>query len=210
MIGIYGGTFDPVHFGHLRPAVDVYTSLSLSKIHFIPCGQPPHRAPSLATAQQRMEMLELALQRHPEFVVDDRELRRAGTSYMVDTIRSLMEDFPQEKLCLIVGMDAFLAFHTWHEWQEITRLVNLIVTHRPSFDPESISESDLSDYLNENRTDDMSVFHESEKTCCLFCPVTQLDISSTRIRELVSKGDSIDYLLPALVADYILENGLYK
>lgn len=209
MIGIYGGTFDPVHFGHLRPAVDVFSFLSLSKIHFIPCGQPPHRAPSLATAQQRMEMLELALQRHPEFVVDDRELRRAGTSYMVDTIRSLMEDFPQEKLCLIVGMDAFLAFHTWHEWQEITRLVNLIVTHRPSFDPESIAESGLSDYLTEKRTDDMSVFHESDKTSCLFCPVTQLDISSTRIRELVSKGDSIDYLLPALVADYILENELY-
>lgn len=210
MIGIYGGTFDPVHFGHLRPAVDVYTALSLSKILFIPCGQPPHREPSLATGQQRLDMLELALQRHSEFVVDDRELRRAGASYMVDTIKNLMGDFPQERFCLIVGMDAFVKFNTWHEWQEITRLVSLVVTHRPSFDPNSITESDLRDYLNKKCIDDMKTFCTSEQANCIFCPVTQLDISSTRIRELAGNGSSIDYLLPAPVADYILENGLYR
>jgi nicotinate-nucleotide adenylyltransferase len=210
MIGIYGGTFDPVHLGHLRPAVDVYSLLNLSQIHFIPCGQPPHRNPPIASAQQRLEMLRLALGRQTDFVVDQREIDRAGPSYMVDTIKSLIADFPKEKFCLIIGMDAFVYFDKWKDWETITSLANLVITQRPRFDTDSIPSSALIQYMNEKRTNDTSEFLRSEDTHCFICPVTQLDISSTNIRAQVSEGKCIDYLLPEKVVNYIHDQDLYK
>ena len=210
MIGIYGGTFDPVHFGHLRPALDVYSLLTLSKIHFIPCGQPPHRDPPVASSQQRLEMLNLAVERQSDFIVDDREINRTGASYMVDTIKSLVSDFPDEKFCLIIGMDAFVNFDTWKDWSTITEFVSLVITQRPRFEPDSIPNSDLIEYMNEKRVNDKASLLNSKQTHCFFCPVTQLDISATKIRELVRDGSSIDYLVPENVANYIQDENLYK
>lgn len=210
MIGIYGGTFDPVHFGHLRPALDVYSLLSLSEIRFIPCGIPAHRDAAVASSQQRLEMLALALEGQPDFVVDDREVKRAGASYMVDTIKSLMSDFSNEKFCLIIGMDAFVKLDTWKDWEEITELVSLVITQRPRLETESVPSSDLIQYMNNKQVDDKELFMSSEQTHCFFCPVTQLDISATNIRELVREGNRIDYLMPEKVANYIQEKNLYR
>jgi len=210
MIGIYGGTFDPVHFGHLRPAVDVYSLLNLAKIHFIPCGQPPHRNVPIASADQRLEMLSLAVERQPDFFVDDREITRAGPSYMVETIQSLRADFPGEKFCLIIGMDAFVNFDTWKDWETITDLVSLVITQRPRFEPDLIPSTDLLQYMNEKRINDKDEFITAEDTHCFFCAVTQLDISSTNIRKLVCDGNSIDYLVPEKVARYIQDKNLYR
>jgi nicotinate-nucleotide adenylyltransferase len=210
MIGIYGGTFDPVHFGHLRPAVDVYSLLNLSKIHFIPCGQPPHRDVPIASAQQRLDMLRLALERQPDFIVDEREIKRSGPSYMVDTIKSLRKDFPNEKLCLIVGMDAFVHLDTWKDWRKLTDMVSLVITQRPRFEQDSIPGSDLIQYMNDKRVNDKAQFVNSNETHCYFCGVTQLDISSTKIRKMTKEGKSIDYLLPEKVANYIHDQNLYS
>jgi nicotinate-nucleotide adenylyltransferase len=154
-------------------------------------------------------MLRLALQRQPDFIVDDREINRSGPSYMVDTIKSLYEDFPEEKFCLIVGMDAFVQLDSWKDWETITDLVSLVITQRPRFEQDSIPGSDLIQYMNDKRINDKTQFVNSKGTHCFFCAVTQLDISSTRIRETVTEGKSIDYLLPEKVAKYIQDKKLY-
>ena len=137
-IGIYGGTFDPVHYGHLRPAMDVYEAFALDEIRFIPCGQPPHRTQPVASAQQRLAMLHRAIADNPVFKVDDREVSRAGPSYMIDTLHSLRTDMPEADLYLILGMDAFAGFDRWHRWQDILLLCKLIITHRPEFEPDKV------------------------------------------------------------------------
>lgn len=210
MIGIYGGTFDPVHFGHLRPALDVYSLLKLSKIRFIPCGVPAHRNAPVANGQQRLDMLTLALQRQANFIVDDREVNRSGASFMVDTITSLIKDFADEKFCLIIGMDAFVKLDTWKDWKTITKLVSLVITQRPKFAPSSIPSSDLIQYMDEKRVNDKALFLDSQQTQCFFCPVTQLDISATNIRDLVRAGSDVNYLMPEKVVNYIQENNLYR
>ena len=119
MIGILGGTFDPVHFGHLRPALEVMQALALEEIRFIPNRLPPHREPPWLDADTRRRLLQIAIAQTPGFVLDERELQRDGPSYMVDTLQSLRVDFPDSALCLVIGMDAFAGLPRWHRWQEI-------------------------------------------------------------------------------------------
>jgi nicotinate-nucleotide adenylyltransferase len=159
MIGIYGGTFDPVHFGHLRPALDVLEGLGLEQVRFIPCGQPPHRQQPVANAEQRMAMLSLAVSEQAGFVVDDREISRGGTSYMVDTLTSLKQEKPNNTFCLMLGMDAFIEFDQWKRWQDILQMVNLVVTHRPNadFDFDKTGHV-LNEYLINHRLHDIDTF----------------------------------------------------
>ncbi len=210
MIGIYGGTFDPVHFGHLRPAVDVYTELGLSEIRFIPAGIPAHREQPVASKAQRCQMLLLATENIAGMSVDDREINRDGPSYMIDTIRSLQSDFPDEKFCLIVGMDAFIGFESWREWQAIVGLINIVITYRPNFDIDSITESELKKYIRGAETKNKDEFLTGSFGHCYFCPVTQLDISATRIRELARQGSKLNFLLPDAVVDYLQQERIYQ
>ncbi|VAW94697.1 Nicotinate-nucleotide adenylyltransferase [hydrothermal vent metagenome] len=209
MIGIYGGTFDPVHFGHLRPAVDVYSELGLSEVRFIPAGVPVHRDMPVASSEHRYQMLLLATENVAGLSVDDREITRDEPSYMIDTIRSLQADFSNEKFCLIVGMDAFIGFAAWREWRTILELVNIVVTCRPRFDLASIADSALKDYVLAAETKDKDEFLEGASGHCYFCPVTQLDISATKIRKLVKRGSELNYLLPDSVINYLLQKQLY-
>ncbi|MCK5724204.1 MAG: nicotinate-nucleotide adenylyltransferase, partial [Gammaproteobacteria bacterium] len=132
MIGILGGTFDPIHYGHLRTALDVQQCLSLDEVRFIPCGEPPHRDKPVAESLQRLAMVRAAIAGQKGFSVDDREIRREGPSYMVDTLTSLKHDFKTESLCLILGMDAFNGLEQWHQWQQIFELANIAVMKRPA------------------------------------------------------------------------------
>lgn len=211
MIGIYGGTFDPVHFGHLRPALDVLEGLGLQQVRFIPCGQPPHRQQAVASAEQRLHMLSLAVSSEQNFLVDDREITRPGLSYMVDTLRSLKQDMPEEMFCLIVGMDAFNEFDTWKEWQQILQMVHLIVSHRPHavFDDSKVSNA-LTSHVVEHSVKKREELDSSNMGKILFFPVTQLDISSTDIRERVRQKRDIHYLLPDAVIDYIRQQKIYQ
>ncbi len=141
MIGIFGGTFDPVHFGHLRPALEVQQALGLDEVRFIPAGQPPHRDMPHATAPQRLSMLQTAIEDQPGFAADEREIQREGPSYMVDTLALLREELGQIPLCLILGYDAFLGLPAWHQWHRLIELAHLVITHRPGWNHADLDET---------------------------------------------------------------------
>ena len=132
-IGIFGGTFDPIHYGHLRTAFELLQTLQFAEVRFIPCGDPPHRGVTQASAALRLDMVRLATRKEPGFVVDERELQRDGPSYSIDTLVSLREEFPDRSLCLITGMDAFLGLSSWHRWDEIMNFAHIVVAHRPGW-----------------------------------------------------------------------------
>lgn len=208
-MGILGGTFDPIHFGHLRPALELLDTLQLAEVRFIPCRIPAHRGTPQVTAEQRLKLAQLAMIGQPGFVADDRELRREGTSYMVDTLASLRKDFGQETpLCLIVGADAFRELHTWGRWQDVARLAHIVVMQRPgALQP---LPPVLEEWLTPRRVHEAFSLHGKPAGSILFQPVTQLDISATQIRALLAHGQSPRYLLPEAVLAYILDRRLYR
>ena len=207
MICILGGTFDPVHFGHLRPALDVQQALGIACVHLLPCRLPPHRAAPLATAEQRLELLRLAVADEPALEVDERELHRGGPSYMVDTLESLRAEKGNEPVCLALGMDALLDLERWHRWQDIPALCHLVVMQRPGSPwPQ---QGALADWVNTARVTDVSVLDGSEAGCVIGIPVTQLAVSSTQIRNLLAAGQSPRYLLPDAVLNRIRQEKWY-
>src|SRR6202522_2934291 len=132
-IGLFGGTFDPIHYGHLRTAFELWQLLKLAQVRFLPTGNPPHREAPLASSELRLEMVRAAVAGQPGFAVDDREIRRSGVSYSVDTLTDLRREHPQRSLCLLLGMDAFLGMPTWHRWRDIFELAHVVVAHRPGW-----------------------------------------------------------------------------
>src|SRR5512143_4181715 len=132
-IGIFGGTFDPIHYGHLRTALELKRALDLERLHFVPAATPPHRAAPCTDAALRLRMVQAAIAGEPGFVADDRELKRPGLSYTFDTLTSFRAEFPDRPLCLLLGMDAFLNLPQWHEWREIPQLAHVVVAHRPGW-----------------------------------------------------------------------------
>lgn len=208
-IGILGGTFDPVHFGHLRLALEVRQQLGLEQVRLIPLYQPPHRAAPVASAEQRLAMLQLAVRKTDGLVIDDCELARAGTSYTIDTVRMLRESSPQQSLCLIIGMDQFQKFDSWREWSSLPDYVHIILVDRPGMD-NSIEHPALARFYRSRLTDDTSIITDKPAGAMLKVSVPLLDISSSRIRELLHAGDSTKFLLPDAVINYIEENDLYQ
>jgi nicotinate-nucleotide adenylyltransferase len=206
-IGIFGGTFDPIHYGHLRTAFELLQILRFDEVRFIPCGDPPHRGVTVAPAKLRLEMVRLATRNEQHFVVDDRELRRDGPSYSVDTLESLREEFPDRSLCLITGMDAFLGLPTWHRWDEILDFAHIIVAHRPGW--RVPDEGSLGALLAERRAAQEKVLHERQRGSIFVHAVTQLEIASTEIRNLVAGGYDPRYLMPDPVRDVIMESSCY-
>lgn len=207
-IGLFGGSFDPVHIGHLRVAEDIRQQLNLQQIHWIPCGTPPHRSQNLAAAEHRTAMVQLAIQDNPHFQLNDIELRRQGPSYMVDTLEQMAkdEDTVQCK-CLIIGSDAFSQFHTWKRWQRILDLVNLVVMARPK--RELVISPELEDQVKNRIIKQPEKVHDSAAGKIVFLPVTQLEISATYIRQLIHQGQSVRYLVPDEVLHYIGQHKLY-
>jgi len=205
-IGILGGTFDPVHYGHLRPALDVAEQLNLAQIYLIPNSIPPHRAQPQATAEQRLEMLHLAIKDCPEFVIDDRELQRQGESYTVDTLLSLRQDFPENPLYLLIGTDAFLYIQTWHRWQELLQLAHIVVMERPD---EILV---MPDKLNKWYQQYLASKDDAKQFSGKIWPVkvTQLAISATEIRQKIAQGLTPQFLLPDTVIHFIKQSGLYQ
>lgn len=209
MLGIFGGTFDPVHYGHLRTALEVQEALPISELRFLPCRSPPHRGVPGANAKQRLIMLELALQKAGgQFSVDRRELDREGPSYMVDTLSSLRIEFFDRPICLILGLDAFAAIHSWHRWRELFNLAHIIVMHRPdSTVPDWAGE--MADIVQNRSINQAGQLMANPFGKVLFLEVTQLAISATKIRALVANGKNPRYLLPDPVIEMIQAQGLY-
>lgn len=204
VVGIFGGTFDPIHYGHLRAAREVFARLNLSELRFIPAGAPPLRVPPVARPVQRLAMVELAIADLPGFRVDDRELKRAGPSYTVDTLAALRAELGTVPMCLLLGMDQFLGFERWHRWQDIAELAHLVVLNRPGSAPES-----LPPWGAARRTEDLPKLRERPGGLLVFLAIQPQDISATRIRAAVARGESIDGLVPPAVQQYILSNRLY-
>jgi nicotinate-nucleotide adenylyltransferase len=206
-IGIFGGTFDPVHYGHLRTAFELLQALDLEEVRFIPCGDPPHRGGTFAPAALRLDMVRLATRDERDFLVDDRELRREGPSYSIDTLASLREEFPGRSLCLITGMDAFLGLPTWHRWDEILDFAHIVVAHRPGW--QAPDEGALGALTGERKTRRKGDLHEAPSGRVYIDAVTQLEIASTEIRSLVAEGYDPRYLMPDSVRAVIMESSCY-
>jgi nicotinate (nicotinamide) nucleotide adenylyltransferase len=206
-IGILGGTFDPVHFGHLRAALDLLEELNLAQVRLVPARIPPHRVQPAASAGQRLAMLEAAIRHESRLVIDDRELHRDGPSYMVDTLQSLRAEVGGIALALIVGADAFSSLPIWHRWREIVELSHVIVMQRPG--GWIFASDELNALLAERLTQEPLALINHPAGCILEWAVTQLDISASRIRELVHAGRSPRYLLPDPVWEIIQKEGLY-
>ena len=206
-MGIFGGTFDPIHYGHLRSAFEMLQALRFDEVRFIPCGDPPHRGVTFADAQLRFRMVDVAIAGQDGFVSDDRELRRDGLSYSIDTLISLREEFPERSLGLIVGMDAFLGLPQWYRWDEILDFAHIVVAHRPGWKAPDIGP--LGDLITEHGTHRVNDLHETTHGHIHIHAVTQLEIASTEIRELVAAGRDPRFLMPDAVRDVIEETGIY-
>ncbi|MGH8378605.1 MAG: nicotinate-nucleotide adenylyltransferase [Gammaproteobacteria bacterium] len=206
-IGIFGGSFDPIHYGHLRPALEILSTLSLDEIRFIPAGQPPHRAVPAASAALRLDMVKAAIASEPRFVVDEREIRRSAPSYTVDTLMELRGEFPRDALMLIVGMDAFLGFPGWHEWRKIFEFAHVIVAHRPGWVLQS--GGDLAETIHRRRAASLREILSETAGRILLQPVTQLEISSTQVRAGIAAGGDPRYLVPDTVRELILNSHCY-
>ncbi len=206
-LGVFGGTFDPIHYGHLRTAFELLQALRLGEMRFVPAGDPPHRAPPRATARLRLELVRAATADQPGFVVDDREVLREGPSYTVLTLRELRAEHPLRPLCLAIGMDAFAGLTEWHRWQELVEFAHLVVAHRPGW--QVPRDGPLGEVLAARRTDRIEDLHETHAGRILVHAVTQLEISSTGLRELLAAGRDPRYLVPDTVCAQIRATGCY-
>jgi len=204
-VGIFGGTFDPVHIAHLRCAIELADSLALDHVNLLPCHLPPHRDTPGATTSERIEMLELAVESVPQLKVDAREALRDTPSYTVETLESYRKEQPDAQLLFFMGMDAFNTFTRWHRWEAIFDLAHLVVVERPG----SHLAGPEADLLKSRQITDPGGLNALSGHI-LVQSVTQFDISATRIRELVSQNRDISYLVTAKVRRYIKENGLYS
>jgi nicotinate-nucleotide adenylyltransferase len=208
MIGILGGTFDPIHYGHLRTALDVMQQLGLKELRFIPLRDPPHRGQPLSTPEQRLAMVEAAIAAQPGFRVDSRELEREGPSYTVDTLHSLRQALGETPICLLLGTDAFLGLPSWHRPEEIMGMAHLVVMQRPGETEPHTAQLDA--LLAGRHASSADELRTAPGGRVLFQTVTQLEISATAIREMVQRGESPRFLLPEPVLEIIGQQQLYR
>ncbi|HUP94414.1 MAG TPA: nicotinate-nucleotide adenylyltransferase [Burkholderiales bacterium] len=212
-IGIFGGTFDPIHYGHLRLAEEVAESAKLAEVRFLPSGTPPHRARPGAEPVHRVEMARLATAGNDRFVVDDRETKRSGPGFTYDTLTELRHEVgSQRALVLLVGADAFLELATWHRWRALFDLAHIVVAYRPGFPidswqarmPEPLAHEYAARYMQQTLA-----VHLAPAGGIAAVSMTGLDISATFVRNAVHAGASPRYLLPDTVLDYIRTHDLY-
>ncbi len=209
MIGIFGGTFDPVHYGHLRSALEVKDIFGLDEVRLIPCADPPHREQPAVTATMRLQMLELAIKNQPALKIDTRELDRYDLhqkpSYMVDTLESLRLEFPNEALLLFIGTDAFKYLTGWHQWQRLFDYAHIVVMTRPGF-----AAQELDDFFKARLAKNIEELAQVGAGKLCFQQVTQLDISATAIRDIIARKLNPGFLLPDAVIEYIKQHKLYE
>ncbi|HYD48808.1 MAG TPA: nicotinate-nucleotide adenylyltransferase [Terriglobales bacterium] len=210
-IGILGGTFNPIHFGHLRSAEEVRIVQKLDRILFIPSASPPHkRGPEVETAEHRLAMVRLAIRGNPAFRLSRIELARTGHSYSIDTLHALRRRHPQARFSFIMGLDTFLEIGTWRRYLELFALCDLIVTSRPSFDledaPERLPVAARGEFCYLPKA---NVLEHLSGHRILFQTITDLSISATAVRALLRRHQSVRYLVPPAVDRYIARHQLY-
>jgi len=216
-IGILGGTFDPIHIGHTLPVKAVADYLSLTEVLLIPANIPPHKATPNVSAQQRAEMVHLACDTEPLFTCDERELKRDGNSYTVDTVKELSKEFPQHTLYFIVGLDSLLTFTSWHKYKEILSLCHLVVNTRPNYQLDNLDEATTA-LLNNHQIHNVNELKRYKSGGILLLPATlpsyhnhlHLDISSSEIRQQLANQQDCQQRLAPSVFSFINKNKLYR
>lgn len=207
-LGIFGGTFDPIHIGHLRMALELKQQLKLDEMRLLPCYLPPHRATPGASAEQRVAMLELALQYCADLSIDTRELKRDKPSYTFDTLRELRaESGGQTSICLCMGMDSFAALDQWHEWRQLIRLAHLVVVERPGY---ALPQTGAVAELLRRHSADVDALIAAPAGAVVVASPALLPVSATAIRAQINAGESPQFLLPDAVWNYIRAQGLYR
>jgi nicotinate-nucleotide adenylyltransferase len=208
-VGVFGGTFNPVHYGHLRSALELVESLELEQLRLMPSAQPPHRDTPQCSAVHRAAMVELAVSGEPRLVCDARELQRSGKSYTIDSLIELRGELgAQSGLCMVMGCDAVQEITKWHRWQELLDWAHIVVIARPGW--ELPRTGAVAQWLHEYRLGDPGALRQRPAGGILIEELRPLAISSTEIRELLAAGRSARYLMPQLVLDYIQSHKLYR
>ncbi len=208
-VGILGGSFDPVHNGHLFIAQQCLDFLNLDHIQFIPSGNPPHREMPKAGIADRRNMLELALNNNPNFVINDCELKKDSKSYTYETLVELRKNNPNLKYFLIIGYDAFLGFVSWYRWQDIFDLCHVVIASRNQ-EKIKIKDISLTNVISERQITDKLLFNKIATGKIFKLELPLIDISSTNIRSEIKRGKKINDLVPSAVAQYIYQHHLYE
>jgi nicotinate-nucleotide adenylyltransferase len=213
-LGILGGTFDPIHYGHLELAREVRDALAFGELRLIPAGEPPHRPAPVASAFHRLAMARLGVAGYPGLAVDDRETRRSGPSYTVLTLEELRAESRERGIALMVGTDALAGLPTWHRWREILDLAHIVVVARPGFESANAVTPALSAEWRQRLTADPAELARRPAGAILVQPITAHPISASAIRALIAQGRegavAAAGLLPSAVLAYIESNQLYR
>jgi len=205
-IGVFGGTFDPIHFGHILPILDVCKHTGINHVRYVPNSRPGHRSQPAATAKHRWNMTQLALADYPFLHADDLEIRQSGLSYTVPTLRYFRGKFSLRPLSLILGLDAFLQIHRWYWWAEVLRLANIIVMNRPGTNwPRTMPK-----WFERAQVLHSGVLYQRMAGNIYIVAVSELDISASAIRKQLKSGGDVSKLMPQSVVHYISEANLYQ
>lgn len=209
MLGVLGGTFDPIHNGHLRLAIEFFERLNLTELRLIPLCVPPHRDPPLADPAQRLAMLQLAIENIAGLTVDDCELQREKTSYTIETVSLVKEKIGDTPICLLMGIDAFAKIHTWHRWEELLEYVHIAIADRPGNNTKEYDQ-EIAELIKTHLTGNVSELQQSSAGKIYRITMPMLDISATQIRNIISNNQDAHGLVPEKVLDFIHSNNLYK
>ena len=206
-LGIFGGTFDPIHMGHIKPVMEAASQLNINKIALIPCHIPPHKNPASTSSEHRLAMVKLVCQQYPMFFPDGREIKRDKPSYSIDTLRELRRLQPNTPLCFFIGMDSLLSLPTWHHWQELFKLCHFVVCQRGGQTPQFSTQ--ISQLLKERQVTAPFEIQKSLAGKIVIANTNVVAISSTELRVRIAKQLPVDGLIPDPVLNYIQQNSLY-
>ena len=208
-IGLFGGSFDPIHCGHIDNAKHIAKWLNLNSLALMPAYISPHKTSTHVSTEHRANMVELVCQQEPLLTLDAREIRKVGTSYTVDSLREMKEENNNATLFFMMGMDSLQTFTTWHCWQEILSLAHLVVCTRPGYTLLDINQ-ETKELLDKHQIDSLDYIQERNAGCILFAPDNHIDASSTQIRSQLKKHLNQENLIPEAVLDYINRYKLYR
>ncbi|PKF57575.1 nicotinic acid mononucleotide adenylyltransferase [Alteromonadales bacterium alter-6D02] len=207
-IGLFGGTFDPIHHGHLRSALDIASVLDLEYINIVPNHRSPHKQSNNTSNEHRLAMLKLAVEHCPQLSIDERELHVEGPSYTVNTLETLRTNHPERPICFLMGMDSLLSFTKWHRWQDILSVCHLVVSQRPGWPLPD--QGEIAQLLDKHRCIDADILHQTLNGHIFIHHAHPLSISSSEIRDLTSRNQTCQFLLPDAVNAYIVKHRLYQ